>query len=639
MPTSQARIDANKRNSTHSTGPRTTAGRDRSRRNGLVHGMCSSALTISTENARDFEDRMDHVCDTLNPRNARERMLAESTGRSMWLLARTDRAQTARLTILIEEEAVRAQEAVISLGKRLFFDRRGPEALYGCDDFHHVGDRTSFSGAADHADDPDTLVRRMRRSVEGCQFLLDRWAELRALLEPGKCWQPHHKLRAVRLLGHQPLDALASLDVAQIYVRSWTINPKRETPWSELKSELGPDEYRRFKSRVHSQWPDLLNSYDDAKERQVLIEIVERAVQEIAVNAQEAAKRAERDAALRADALSFDDSHEGELLRRYQTANHRAFLRSLSEFDKARRATEDEGDDQRDSGDGNAESEVGPSDDWLSPRPSDVSEEIDPALTTVSTTTTGDDRAIDSNVPTGPVDSNFTTAPFPTIDSDGTTSMANMEKSTSIARGFLPTEPNDPIESALNNPYTTQAGIEPHDPDVHRAEVVPVRSDLPDCGNKAPVERLPAAIALVVSIALLICCSALAAVSDRRAPTHNRDGMGRVDSSAHAVPQPASSDVAPLGRPEGAFTNQPRATPGNTFAKREQPPGPASTSLGGSRQILCEGGALVRKRLAEEHNDHCRRTQRHIFAKCDKRTQSSVSGGYYTTTRALGRYG
>ena len=259
---------------------------------------------------------MDHICDTLNPRNARERLLAESTGRSAWLLARADRAQTARLTILIEEETVRAQEEVYRIGKRLFFDRRGPEALYGCDDFHHVGDRTSFSGVADHVDDPDTLVRCMRRSVEGCQFLLDRWAELRALLEPGKYWQPHHKLRAVRLLGHQPLDAIASLDVAQIYVRSWTINPRRETPWSELKSELGPDEYRRFKSRVHSQWPDLLNSYDDAKERQVLIEIVERAVREITVKAEEAASRAERDAALRADALSFDDSHEGELLRR-----------------------------------------------------------------------------------------------------------------------------------------------------------------------------------------------------------------------------------------------------------------------------------------------------------------------------------
>src|SRR5580693_3781201 len=108
MPTSQARIDANKRNSTRSTGPRTAAGRDRSSRNGLVHGLRSNVLTISTENARDFEERMDHICDALNPRNARERLLAESTGRSAWLLARADRAQTARLNILIEEETVRA---------------------------------------------------------------------------------------------------------------------------------------------------------------------------------------------------------------------------------------------------------------------------------------------------------------------------------------------------------------------------------------------------------------------------------------------------------------------------------------------------------------------------------------------------
>ncbi len=427
----------------------------------------------------------------------------------------------------------------------------------------------------------------MRRTVEGCQFLLDRWAELRALLEPGKYWQPHHKLRAVRLLGHQPLDAIASLDVAQIYVRSWTINPKRETPWSELKSELGPDEYRRFKSRVHSQWPDLLNSYDDAKERQVLIEIVERAVQEIAVKAQEAVQRAERDAALRADALSFDDSHEGELLRRYQTANHRAFLRSLSEFDKARRATDDEGDDQWESGEGNAEAEVLPSDDWLSPRPSDVSEETDPALTTVSTTTTGEDRAIDSIVPNGPVDSNRTIAAFATIASVGVTSLANTEKPPSIARGFLPTEPNDPIESALNNPYATQASIEPHVPDANRPEVVPVRTDLPDCGNKAPVERMPVAVALVVSIVLLICCSALAAVSDRRVPAPYCDGQPAAELRLRLPVSPTIRHTNP--------TRMRGLSPIETIRT-----GPASSSLGGSRQVFCEGGAVVEKRVAEK---------------------------------------
>jgi hypothetical protein len=223
-------------------------------------------------------------------------------------------------------------------------------------------------------------------------------------------------------------------------------------------------------------------------------------------------------------------------VRRYQTANHRAFLRSLSEFDKARRATEDEGDDQWESGDGNAESEVGPSDDWLSPRPSDVSEEIDPALTTVSTTTTLDDRAIDSIVPTGPVDSNRMTPSFATIDYAGTTAAANTEKPPSIVRGFLPTEPNDPIESALNNPYVTQAGIEPHYPGVHRAEVVPVRTDPPGCGVTAPVERLPAAVALVVSIVLLLYCATLSAMPDRRVNAHNRDGVARADASAKTDP-------------------------------------------------------------------------------------------------------
>ena len=117
------------------------------------------------------------------------------------------------------------------------------------------------------------------------------------------------------------------------------------------------------------------------------------------------------------------------------------------------------------------------------------------------------------------------TASLATIDADGVTSLADAEMTTSIARGFFPSEPNDPTESALNNPYATQAGIEPGIPDVHRAEVVPVRTDPPGCGVTAPVERLPAAVALVVSIVLLLCCATLSAVPDRRVNAPNRDGQ------------------------------------------------------------------------------------------------------------------
>ena len=73
-----------------------------------------------------------------------------------------------------------------------------------------------------------------------------------------------------------------------------------------------------------------------------MIALIDRAVEQVKAKLAVAEERAERDAALRADCLSFDDSHEGELIRRYETSSRRAFLRSLSEFYKARRETEEQ---------------------------------------------------------------------------------------------------------------------------------------------------------------------------------------------------------------------------------------------------------------------------------------------------------
>jgi hypothetical protein len=47
MPTSQARIDANRRNAKRSTGARTPEGRRRSSQNALKHGLRSRAIVIS----------------------------------------------------------------------------------------------------------------------------------------------------------------------------------------------------------------------------------------------------------------------------------------------------------------------------------------------------------------------------------------------------------------------------------------------------------------------------------------------------------------------------------------------------------------------------------------------------------------
>jgi hypothetical protein len=241
----------------------------------------------------------------------------------------------------------------------------------------------------------------------------------------------------------------------------------------------------------------------------------------------------------------------------------------------------------------------------------DVSEEDDPALTTVSTSTTSKDPTIDSIVPTGPVDSNLTTAAFVAIDSGSTTSMANAEKPTSIAQGILPTEPNYPTGSMSNNPYATQAGIEPDNLDEYRAEVVPVGTDLPGCGTTAPVACLPAPVALVVSIVLLLCRSTLSAVSDRRVNAHNGDGRA---ANALRLRLPVTNAEA------------------RRSSRRDRGPYPASPDLGLRRAVTDHlqpktrrTNPISRNRCAP-HKDNSRLKLRRILALIRDLTRRLAQG-------------
>jgi hypothetical protein len=340
MPSSQARIDANRRNSARSTGPRTARGRERSKYNALKHGMRARTDVLPTEDPAEFEERLAEILRDAAPRNVFEYLLARQIARATWQQDRAVRVQTARISRLIEEAARREQEAIITLGKNLFADSRGPTVLYGCDGFHHVGCRTSYSGVIDDPNDPDRIIRTLERSVLGCQWLLDGWSELRALLEQGKCWQSHHKLRAVRLLGKQPLSALDYREVSEIFVGCWAIDPARPSAYAELKSELGPEEYRAYLKRVRAHWTDMMNAGDSAGARCVLMSIVDRAIEQVKARAAVAAELAEQNAERDADCLSFDDSPEGHKLRGYEATSGRSMERAINGFLKVRRAGE-----------------------------------------------------------------------------------------------------------------------------------------------------------------------------------------------------------------------------------------------------------------------------------------------------------
>ena len=54
--TTQAQIDANRRNAEKSTGPKTPHGKARSRRNALWHGVTAETLVLPDETAEMFDE-------------------------------------------------------------------------------------------------------------------------------------------------------------------------------------------------------------------------------------------------------------------------------------------------------------------------------------------------------------------------------------------------------------------------------------------------------------------------------------------------------------------------------------------------------------------------------------------------------
>src|SRR5271154_6247900 len=68
----QRRLEANRRNATRSTGPRTAQGKARVARNAIKHGFFASQQKWTPDQHRDFEETLLGLRDELKPRDALE---------------------------------------------------------------------------------------------------------------------------------------------------------------------------------------------------------------------------------------------------------------------------------------------------------------------------------------------------------------------------------------------------------------------------------------------------------------------------------------------------------------------------------------------------------------------------------------
>src|SRR3981081_468332 len=76
--TSSAKVAANRRNASKSTGPRTQAGKARSRWNAMQHGLLAKRLFTRQESDREaFTHLLESLCEDCQPDGTLEEMLVE----------------------------------------------------------------------------------------------------------------------------------------------------------------------------------------------------------------------------------------------------------------------------------------------------------------------------------------------------------------------------------------------------------------------------------------------------------------------------------------------------------------------------------------------------------------------------------
>jgi hypothetical protein len=330
--TSAYAAESNRRNAQKSSGPKSQAGKERSRWNALDHGATARLAALPGEDGDDLERQRDQWMASRTTDDPIELALLERAFETWRQLGRTLRAQQGRLALQMREadqvERQRARDAAIALADRLFRDRHGLHQTHPNRQPSGPHPPLSGHGTPGDPDEPARLVLQLESTAAGCRWLLDRWKELAQILESGDCWRSPNRFRAIRLLGKQPLDAMVDFSVRTIFLACHVISPVSKSPFDDLIREVKED------------WapphPVILNALDvltikplipqdPAEERQILESLVDRAMTGLPALLSEHEARDDVNRAGLADHDAFDRDHQGEVTRRYEMSGDRAF--------------------------------------------------------------------------------------------------------------------------------------------------------------------------------------------------------------------------------------------------------------------------------------------------------------------------
>ncbi len=293
--TSEARLLANRKNALRSTGPKTAEGKERSRRNGLKHGLTGAGVVVAEDDRPEVDRRSEALRRELAPGSTLGAILV---------------GQMATLSVRMERSA--RQEAAATATR----------VRHSGETFDRDRERRAASLLECLADDPRLVVGELRRSAEGVDRLLDAWRAVRAELtrSDSVAWDGDDLVRSTQLSGLR----VGEPDAASLAAL-----------WLATRgnfARLGPGDGEGLEPLARRAW---------ARAR-----LVERVDAEVAALGRHRATLDPEAVALdRLDAAEvalFDPSREAALARRYESEARRGFYKALKEFRQAEAEIEPE---------------------------------------------------------------------------------------------------------------------------------------------------------------------------------------------------------------------------------------------------------------------------------------------------------
>ena len=285
MSVSEAKLAANRRNAQRSCGPKTPAGKARSRCNALKHGLTGSGVALPTEDQAAISDRFIGLQNGMQPKTDAGEILLR---RFAFLSVRIERCEKHETS----ETSRRVRHAIAQ-----FDDERLAEV--------------ERLGARLYAE-PATTVRRLQMTPEGIDWLLNEWEILRAdLLNPDRnCWTQNHRMHFDALLGLNP----GGYRVARIMA----LSDARDGSFRHLDKLDGEG----LEGPARAGWAQ--------GELTRLIDVEMARLEEARAKFDRRAIAADRAEAV--DRALFDPSPESVLARKYEAATERAMYKALKEY-------------------------------------------------------------------------------------------------------------------------------------------------------------------------------------------------------------------------------------------------------------------------------------------------------------------